>query len=122
MTIRREASSTRIQHKQPSQICSRRLPSRRDFILRLSSRVAPACIPRSPARDQSGGFANPLEHRSERDHALPDLADKAGNATPLTVFDKVNDSSVTFSSLQDAQEETDPESLRRYAASEPDHA
>jgi hypothetical protein len=40
----------------------------------------------------------------------------------LTVFDKVNDSSVTFSSLQDAQEETDPESLRRYAASEPDHA
>jgi hypothetical protein len=37
--------------------------------------------------------------------------DKAGNATPLTVFDKVNSSSVTFSNLQDAQGETDPESL-----------
>jgi hypothetical protein len=37
--------------------------------------------------------------------------DKAGNATPLTVFDKVNNSSVTFSNLQDAQGETDPESL-----------
>jgi hypothetical protein len=37
--------------------------------------------------------------------------DKAGNATPLTVFDKKNNSSVTFSSLQDAQGETDPESV-----------
>ncbi|HTC74176.1 MAG TPA: hypothetical protein VK684_01280 [Edaphobacter sp.] len=37
--------------------------------------------------------------------------DKAGNATPLTVFDKVNSSSVTFSNLQAAQGETDPESL-----------
>jgi len=37
--------------------------------------------------------------------------DKAGNATPLTVFDKKNNSSVTFSNLQDAQGETDPESL-----------
>jgi hypothetical protein len=37
--------------------------------------------------------------------------DKAGNATPLTVFDKTNNSSVTFSNLQDAQGETDPESL-----------
>jgi len=37
--------------------------------------------------------------------------DKAGNATPLTVFDKANNSSVTFTSLQDAQGETDPESL-----------
>jgi hypothetical protein len=37
--------------------------------------------------------------------------DKAGNATPLTVFDKGNNSSVTFSNLQDAQGETDPESL-----------
>ena len=37
--------------------------------------------------------------------------DKAGNATPLTVFDKTNNSSVTFTSLQDAQGETDPESL-----------
>jgi hypothetical protein len=43
--------------------------------------------------------------------------DKAGNATPLTVFDKKNNSSVTFSNLQDAQGETDPESLRRYVAS-----
>jgi len=37
--------------------------------------------------------------------------DKAGNATPLTVFDKANNSSVTFPNLQDAQGETDPESL-----------
>jgi hypothetical protein len=37
--------------------------------------------------------------------------DKAGNATPLTVFDKTNNSSVTFTNLQDAQGETDPESL-----------
>jgi hypothetical protein len=37
--------------------------------------------------------------------------DKAGNATPLTVFDKGNNSSVTFSNLQDAQGETNPESL-----------
>jgi hypothetical protein len=39
--------------------------------------------------------------------------DKAGNATPLTVFDKGNNSSVTFSNLQDAQGETDPEWLNR---------
>ena len=38
--------------------------------------------------------------------------DKAGNATPLTVFDKVNNSSVTFSTLSAAQGETDPESLK----------
>jgi hypothetical protein len=37
--------------------------------------------------------------------------DKAGNATPVTVFDKGNNSSVTFANLQDAQGETDPESL-----------
>jgi hypothetical protein len=37
--------------------------------------------------------------------------DKAGNATPLTDFDKVNDSSVTFTDLKGAQGETDPESL-----------
>jgi hypothetical protein len=37
--------------------------------------------------------------------------DKAGNATPLTVFDKTNNSSVTFTNLQEAQGETDPESL-----------
>jgi Ferritin-like domain len=37
--------------------------------------------------------------------------DKAGNATPLTVFDKTNNSSVTFTNLQAAQGETDPESL-----------
>jgi hypothetical protein len=37
--------------------------------------------------------------------------DKAGNATPLTVFDKGNNSSVTFSNLQEAQGETNPESL-----------
>jgi hypothetical protein len=38
--------------------------------------------------------------------------DKAGNATPLTVFDKLNNSSVTFSTLSAAQGETDPESLK----------
>jgi hypothetical protein len=38
--------------------------------------------------------------------------DKAGNATPLTDFDKVNNSSVTFSTLSAAQGETDPESLK----------
>jgi hypothetical protein len=37
--------------------------------------------------------------------------DKAGNATPLTVFDKVNKSTVTFTDLTQAQGETDPESL-----------
>jgi hypothetical protein len=37
--------------------------------------------------------------------------DKAGNATPLTVFDKTNNSSVTFTNLQDAKGETNPESL-----------
>ena len=37
--------------------------------------------------------------------------DKAGNATPLTVVDKTNNSSVTFTALQNAQGETDPESL-----------
>jgi len=37
--------------------------------------------------------------------------DKAGNATPLTDFDKVNNSSVTFTTLSAAQGETDPESL-----------
>ena len=38
--------------------------------------------------------------------------DKAGNALPLTVFDKVNHSSVTFTVLANAQGETDPESLK----------
>jgi hypothetical protein len=38
--------------------------------------------------------------------------DKAGNALPLTDFDKVNKSSVTFTTLADAQGETDPESLK----------
>ncbi len=37
--------------------------------------------------------------------------DKAGNATPLTVFDKKNNSTVTFTNLAAAQGETDPESL-----------
>jgi Ferritin-like domain len=37
--------------------------------------------------------------------------DKAGNATPLTVFDKKNNSSVTFTALSAAQGETNPESL-----------
>jgi hypothetical protein len=36
--------------------------------------------------------------------------DKAGNATPLTDFDKVNNSTVTFTDLTKAQGETDPES------------
>jgi hypothetical protein len=37
--------------------------------------------------------------------------DKAGNATPLTDFDKINNSTVTFTNLAAAQGETDPESL-----------
>jgi len=37
--------------------------------------------------------------------------DKAGNATPLTDFDKINNSGVTFTDLKGAQGETDPESL-----------
>ncbi len=37
--------------------------------------------------------------------------DKAGNATPLTDVDPVNNSTVTFSTLSTAQGETDPESL-----------
>jgi hypothetical protein len=37
--------------------------------------------------------------------------DKAGNATPLTDFDKINNSTVTFTDLHGAQGETDPESL-----------
>jgi hypothetical protein len=37
--------------------------------------------------------------------------DKAGNATPLTDFDKKNNSTVTFTDLKGAQGETDPESL-----------
>ncbi len=37
--------------------------------------------------------------------------DKAGNATPLTDFDKINNSSVTFTTLSAAQGETNPESL-----------
>src|ERR1017187_3327864 len=37
--------------------------------------------------------------------------DKAGNALPLTDFDRVNKSSVTFTALSGAQGETDPESL-----------
>jgi hypothetical protein len=37
--------------------------------------------------------------------------DKAGNATPLTDVDPVNNSTVTFSTLSAAQGETDPESL-----------
>jgi hypothetical protein len=37
--------------------------------------------------------------------------DKAGNATPLTDMDPVNNSTVTFSTLSAAQGETDPESL-----------
>ncbi len=38
--------------------------------------------------------------------------DKAGNALPLTDFDKANNSSVTFTNLANAQGETDPESLK----------
>jgi len=38
--------------------------------------------------------------------------DKAGNATPLTVFDKKNNSSVTFTALSSAKGETNPESLK----------
>jgi hypothetical protein len=38
--------------------------------------------------------------------------DKAGNATPLTDVDPVNNSTVTFSTLSAAQGETDPESLK----------
>jgi hypothetical protein len=37
--------------------------------------------------------------------------DKAGNATPLTDFDKINNSTVTFTDLKGAQGETNPESL-----------
>jgi hypothetical protein len=37
--------------------------------------------------------------------------DKAGNALPLTDFDRINNSSVTFTDLHGAQGETDPESL-----------
>jgi Ferritin-like domain len=37
--------------------------------------------------------------------------DKAGNATPLTDFDKLNNSTLTFTDLKGAQGETDPESL-----------
>ena len=37
--------------------------------------------------------------------------DKAGNATPLTDFDPVNKSTVTFTDLTQAQDETNPESL-----------
>jgi hypothetical protein len=37
--------------------------------------------------------------------------DKAGNALPLTDFDKVNNSSVTFTDLKGAQGEMNPESL-----------
>jgi hypothetical protein len=37
--------------------------------------------------------------------------DKAGNALPLTDFDNVNNSSVTFTTLSAAQGETNPESL-----------
>ncbi len=37
--------------------------------------------------------------------------DKAGNATPLTVTDPVNKSTVTFTDLKGAQGETNPESL-----------
>ena len=37
--------------------------------------------------------------------------DKAGNATPLTDFDPVNNSTVTFTTLSAAQGETNPESL-----------
>jgi hypothetical protein len=37
--------------------------------------------------------------------------DKAGNATPLTDFDKTNNSTVTFVDLKAAQGETNPESL-----------
>jgi hypothetical protein len=37
--------------------------------------------------------------------------DKAGNATPLTDFDKINNSTVSFTTLGAAQGETDPESL-----------
>jgi hypothetical protein len=37
--------------------------------------------------------------------------DKAGNATPLTDFDKPNNSTVTFTDLKAAQGETNPESL-----------
>jgi hypothetical protein len=38
--------------------------------------------------------------------------DKAGNALPLTDFDKKNKSTVTFTNLATAQGETDPESLK----------
>jgi hypothetical protein len=38
--------------------------------------------------------------------------DKAGNATPLTDFDKLNNSMVTFTDLKGAQGETNPESLK----------
>jgi hypothetical protein len=37
--------------------------------------------------------------------------DKAGNATPLTVTDPANKSTVTFTDLKGAQGETNPESL-----------
>ncbi len=37
--------------------------------------------------------------------------DKAGNATPLTDVDPINNSTVTFTTLSAAQGETDPESL-----------
>jgi hypothetical protein len=37
--------------------------------------------------------------------------DKAGNATPLTDMDPVNNSTVTFTALSNAQGETSPESL-----------
>ena len=38
--------------------------------------------------------------------------DKAGNATPLTDFDKINKSTATFTDLKAAQGETDPESRK----------
>jgi hypothetical protein len=45
------------------------------FIEQGGTSLYPALAPHG---DQSGGFANPVEHRSERNHALPDLYSNFG--------------------------------------------
>ena len=43
--------------------------------------------PARPARDQSRSLANLVKHRANRNHALPNLAGQAGNATQITDTD-----------------------------------
>jgi hypothetical protein len=112
MTTRREVSSTRIQPNQPSPDLLKAIAFTAGFHFAFIEEGSTSLYPALAQHVTNLEVLRILLSigPSETMH-FQTWQDKAANATPLTVFDKKNNSSVTFTALQDAQGETDPESL-----------